>query len=695
MAIADATFEAWAEDDPERLRKRLARLTLGELSTDEVDELVEGRLSLIDKLSAPAQQAVLALVADPKLVRPAYEAIQGNTIDFVPIAYLDVARLAARSVGRVVFRAGQAHGTGVLVSDSLLLTNNHVTESIEQARTQAVQFNYERDILGRAVDIAEFALDPDRFFLTSDKTELDYTLVAVGARLDGGSQLTDFGSRPLSGATDKHALRDHVTIVQHPNGDYKQIVLRENQVIGRGERGTTLLYGTDTLPGSSGSPVFNDQYDLIALHHAGAPTDARLDDGQAMPKDANEGIRISAIVTDLVARRSTLSAAQRTLLDQAMTDLEGGPSELPRIPTSRPNGVTGGTVVVPLQITVSVANGGVAAITDGATAHDAATPQPVVASYERNKPPSTNYGNRRGYDPDFLGIPLPLPKLNAELKKAAARLVDDKTAMVLDYHHFSLIVHATRRMPIVTAVNINGPTWKQINRTDRAVTNPFEAAAYEGGETWYPDERIAPEAQSNQKDYDVISGFFDRGHMVRREDAQWGNADRALAAMDDTFHFTNCCPQNWRFNQKASFWQGIENYVLNGMRRAPERVTVFTGPIFAKNDPVEGKLKVPWTFWKIVARIDENDELRTTGFIASQRKMLNDPREAISTREWPIDPDEPIADYQAKITEIARRTGLDFLKVLEDADTFDRGFESLGSNGDGLARLQDPADANW
>jgi V8-like Glu-specific endopeptidase len=30
-------------------------------------------------------------------------------------------------------------------------------------------------------------------------------------------------------------------------------------------------YTTDTLPGSSGSPVFNDNWEVVALHHAGGP----------------------------------------------------------------------------------------------------------------------------------------------------------------------------------------------------------------------------------------------------------------------------------------------------------------------------------------------------------------------------------------------------------------------------------------
>jgi hypothetical protein len=51
----------------------------------------------------------------------------------------------------------------------------------------------------------------------------------------------------------------------------------------------------------------------------------------------------------------------------------------------------------------------------------------------------------------------------------------------------------------------------------------------------------------------------------------------------DTFHFTNCSPQHWRFNESAQFWQGVERYVLeNGMLEIDphKRLCVIQGPVF-------------------------------------------------------------------------------------------------------------------
>ncbi|MCK4472915.1 MAG: trypsin-like peptidase domain-containing protein, partial [Anaerolineae bacterium] len=86
---------------------------------------------------------------------------------------------------------------------------------------------------------------------------------------------------------------EHVIIIQHPNGGLKQIVLTANQVVSLWEH--RLHYTTDTMPGSSGSPVFNDSWQVIAIHHAGGElqTNAKGD-----KRFVNEGILMSAIKSD-------------------------------------------------------------------------------------------------------------------------------------------------------------------------------------------------------------------------------------------------------------------------------------------------------------------------------------------------------------------------------------------------------------
>jgi len=68
----------------------------------------------------------------------------------------------------------------------------------------------------------------------------------------------------------KHVIGMNVNIVQHPNALPKMVALRNNILQYRTDR--TLLYETDTDHGSSGAAVFNDSWELVALHHFGEPS---------------------------------------------------------------------------------------------------------------------------------------------------------------------------------------------------------------------------------------------------------------------------------------------------------------------------------------------------------------------------------------------------------------------------------------
>ena len=75
-------------------------------------------------------------------------------------------------------------------------------------------------------------------------------------------------------------------------------------------------YSTDTMPGSSGSPVFNRQGRLIALHHASSNDPTKLPNGSET-KVLNEGIKVAAIVADLEARvTGPDSSMARRVLEQ-------------------------------------------------------------------------------------------------------------------------------------------------------------------------------------------------------------------------------------------------------------------------------------------------------------------------------------------------------------------------------------------
>ena len=61
-------------------------------------------------------------------------------------------------------------------------------------------------------------------------------------------------------------LGEHVNIIQHPNGRRKEVAVQRNNITN--VYANAARYTTDTEPGSSGSPVFNNAWDLILIHHA-------------------------------------------------------------------------------------------------------------------------------------------------------------------------------------------------------------------------------------------------------------------------------------------------------------------------------------------------------------------------------------------------------------------------------------------
>jgi endonuclease G len=224
-----------------------------------------------------------------------------------------------------------------------------------------------------------------------------------------------------------------------------------------------------------------------------------------------------------------------------------------------------------------------------------------------------DYGNREGYDPEFLGgenLRVPLPKLSPDQEALAARVVGAEKGedpYELRYHHFSVVMNRMRRLAFFTAVNIDGRSQKPVERP---------------GHRWVLDPRLSAEAQVGNELY---GRPFDRGHLVRRLAPAWGRSSlMAKAAHDDTFHFTNCSPQHFRFNEGKNLWAGLEDYLLVKAAGERKRMTVFTGPVFAEDDPEFRGGRIPRQFWKVAVIARPGEGLSVLGFLVSQEGLLRD-----------------------------------------------------------------------
>lgn len=537
-------------------------------------------------------------------------------------------------------------GTGFLVSAHLLLTNHHVLPSAEVAATSTLELDFQRALDGSAARVVELRLDPATFFVADQ--DLDFALVEVAG---APSTTGPFGWCRLTAAQGTVVIGENVSIVQHPRGREKEVVLRENTLVDIPEQ--VLHYVTDTEPGSSGSPVFNDQWEVVALHHASVPDPAGLaraaqpsQPGQPTQPGQpgadgggvlNEGIRISRILGHLEtvaldeagrARVAALGTAPSphggtetarpapggSLPDPAASD--------PAAPSPAVPGAAPGTVAVdlPLRVTLSVAWDGVpaAAPADRSVADlpassvppvPAAPPAPVPPARPASSAPvapaaagrvpealaiDPDYASRGGYDPDFLGVALPLPGVGSNAAVASAEL---------RYHHFSVVMQRERRLALFTAVNIDG------SRTD---------APLRSDDRWILDPRLPREEQTGAAVYE--DNALDRGHLVRRLDPAWGPLARP--ANDDTFHYTNSAPQHHAFNAGSTLWLGLEEYVLGTARADRLRVSVVSGPVLAPDDPPYRGVLLPRQFFKVVAVVDEQGALAVTGYVLGQHAFL-------------------------------------------------------------------------
>jgi endonuclease G len=646
------------------------------------------------------------------------EQVWGTTLDFVNVGFLAQGAKTARSVGRVAFRSGQPLGSGFLIGAGLFITNHHVISRSEMAEQLAIEFDYELDLVGRPRAVTRFMIDSS-VFVTDPVTGLDYTVLAIGQRLDGELPLETFGFSPISDASDKHMLGEFANIVQHPQGRFKEVVLRENRLVSRSD--VALHYLADTERGSSGSPVYNSEWRVIALHHWGGPWIQETDEQGRPLVDVNEGVRISSIVKNLRNRQNEVSPEARARILQALKigeTPEGTASlealDLPPHQTSPTAGTRlvthrDGRVTWTLPIEISVAIPALAGASPAAI--PAKTPTAPSAAEAK---PSRDYSDRGGFKERFIeGHVVQLPRLNDALNEHAAvnKLAepgDDEHE--LKYHHFSVVVNSTRKLAFFTACNINGAAAKSVKRgtnivvplrpDDAGLESLGDLTGAEASENWYHDERLdksdyaGPETYADQRVPGFPSGagriarMFQRGHLVRRLDPVWGSDKQALAAEADTFHWTNCSPQVGFFNQGSAdpsvpesgggrLWRAVENYVLRNAVAEKQRVNCFTGPIFDdEQDRPYRSIKIPGRFFKI-AVWSEGGELRSLAMIADQRPVLEVWPEALwsetlseSAQEAFQDADEldKVRDFLSSLGEVESLTGIDFGSVVRAAD---------------------------
>lgn len=220
---------------------------------------------------------------------------------FLPLQFTfeaDVGKLQqglglASAVCKITFRdrpPGES-GTGVLIAPDLVLTNYHVlsreagADLQTLAQTAQFEFGYVSTAFGESrhtQQITAMGLTPVVAF--SPIEALDYALVRL-------SPDANFTVKPVPlNVTAQLSPRSPLNILQHPEGETLKVSLSNNGVVKTQVNKGLVLYVNPTKRGSSGSPCFDEDWRLVALHHKSMQTSFG---------SLREGVLMSAIYPEI------------------------------------------------------------------------------------------------------------------------------------------------------------------------------------------------------------------------------------------------------------------------------------------------------------------------------------------------------------------------------------------------------------
>lgn len=554
---------------------------------------------------------------------------------------------AIRAVGRVELKGAAIEwvGTGWLVTDTIMVTNRHVANEFAMRRGEGFTFKLGNNgPMQASVDFLQeienprtlvFQLVKPLYIVDEPGPDISFFEIAI---VGGDPKL----ATPIELAT-QIAVTENVATIGYPAYDsripepdlmediYGRIYNKKRLAPGgitRVEQ-TRLLHNCTTLGGNSGSVVLDlDSGRALGLHFSGS----FLATNYAVRADV-----VKKVLADVRSGRVRPEAPSR----QKPTSPPAAPVQSGSV--VRPQTARTASVTIPLTVTVSIGDlGERSSLSRGYPVSTA--PVADDAPVAETEAVAADYRDREGYQPDFLGktFKVDLPSVDHDADDVLDFEVDGKSDTELRYEHYSVVMSRSRRMCFFSACNIDGNLAKKSKRVG-----------------WKWDPRIPKEQQIMNECYGSPPKFS-RGHMTRREDPGWGtNASAAKRGNEDSMHVTNATPQMQAFN--APIWLALEDYALGHAKEDEMKISVFTGPFFHDRDPEMYGVRIPRSFWKIIAFIhDDTGKLCATGYEMNQEQSLQ-PEEEFVFGAF-TSPQLQVAT-QVPIRTIAAKSGIGFGKL--------------------------------
>lgn len=229
----------------------------------------------------------------PQVTAEVLQRIALRSIDFLNTQdFRDKMAERELAVCRVEFPCDAGQGTGFLIAPDLVMTNYHVLDAFIRGERQPAEvccrFGFQTtDAAAQPQPGVAYALAEDWLVASSPVDELDYAVVRLK---EAAPAQADVPRRPpLKPVKHDFAAGEALFILQHPKA--APLKLSSGGLVKAEER--RVFYLANTLRGSSGSPCFDGEWDLVALHRSGEDV-------------ANVGVPFTAIMADLHAKQLEL-----------------------------------------------------------------------------------------------------------------------------------------------------------------------------------------------------------------------------------------------------------------------------------------------------------------------------------------------------------------------------------------------------
>lgn len=266
---------------------------------------------------AQGVRAIPTIAALPEIVRKEAIIHQDDTVAF---GFLSAALTAGRAVGRIsvprfengtqrLFAAGRPwimNGTGWLIANSLFVTNHHVVNAREDRESDASATDLDKQAKGATIafDFDEDKSQPEIATVAKLEladAELDYAILRL-VKAPSGRHSLPILVQPVTMSASTYLP---VNIIQHPRGLPKRIAFRNNLLSGSDT--DTIRYFTDTDFGSSGAPVCDDMWRVVALHRGAQQVQDVNFQGKGTAF-VNFGTQITRVLSDLKERLPAVHA---------------------------------------------------------------------------------------------------------------------------------------------------------------------------------------------------------------------------------------------------------------------------------------------------------------------------------------------------------------------------------------------------